>query len=55
VRVDWATALLASGEPGDIEKAHQLLETAIEQDQKMGADGFAQMVAEKLADLEGIK
>jgi tetratricopeptide (TPR) repeat protein len=55
VRVDWATALLASGEPGDIEKAHQLLETAIEQDQKMGADGFTQMVAEKLADLEGIK
>ena len=53
VRVDWATALLARGEPNDIEKARQLLETAIEEDQKMGADGFAQMIAEKLADLEG--
>jgi tetratricopeptide (TPR) repeat protein len=53
VRVDWATALLARGEPDDIEKARQLLEMAIAEDQKMGADGFVKMVADQLADLEG--
>ena len=52
MRVNWATALLARGEPNDIEEARQLLEFAIEEDQKMGADGFAQMVADQLAALE---
>jgi hypothetical protein len=52
MRVNWATALLARGEPNDIEEARQLLEFAIEEDQKMGADGFVQMVAEQLAALE---
>jgi tetratricopeptide (TPR) repeat protein len=52
VRVDWATALLARGEPNDKEKARQLLETAISEDRKMGADGFVQMAAEQLANIK---
>ncbi len=52
VRVDWATALMARGEPNDKEKARQLLETAISEDRKMGADGFVQRVAEQLENIK---
>jgi tetratricopeptide (TPR) repeat protein/predicted Ser/Thr protein kinase len=46
-----AEAFLARNDPGDMEKARQMLEKALSEFEVMGADGFAQMVAEQLLNI----
>jgi tetratricopeptide (TPR) repeat protein len=49
---DWVDALLNRGEVEDMEKARELLEEAQSEYQDMGADGFVELVTEKLAAME---
>jgi tetratricopeptide (TPR) repeat protein len=46
---DWADALLTRGQSEDMEKARELLEEAQSEYQDMGADGFVELVSEKLS------
>jgi tetratricopeptide (TPR) repeat protein/predicted Ser/Thr protein kinase len=52
ILVEQAEAYLVRSEPGDMEKAKQMMEKAQKEFEDMGADRFAQMVQERLASLE---
>jgi tetratricopeptide (TPR) repeat protein len=47
--VDWADALLTHSEVEDWQRAQELLEEALSEYQDMGADGFVELLAGKLA------
>jgi tetratricopeptide (TPR) repeat protein len=48
VMVEWAEAFVARNDPGDREKALEMLGEALREFEDMGADGFVKMVEEQL-------
>jgi tetratricopeptide (TPR) repeat protein len=46
--VDWAEALIARGEPEDITQARKMLQESLEDFKDMGADGFVNMIEDRL-------
>jgi hypothetical protein len=50
--IDWAGAHLARGEPGDRERAEELLREAEAEFEAMGAHGYSAMAQKRLGDLD---
>jgi hypothetical protein len=46
--VEWAEAMLARDEPGDGEKALEMLGEALREFAEMGAEGYVSIVEERL-------
>ncbi len=55
VLIDWAEAHLARGEPGDSDRAAELLSEAEAEFEAMGAHGYLQRVKERLEELGGVR
>jgi hypothetical protein len=48
----WAEALIKRGEPGDVQRAKEMLQESLQDYLQMGAEGFVARIESRLSDLE---